>query len=51
MFKKYLKKGYRAISVKGNNITAYPKSWNDEKIKEKIKDEELYLSLDDFNIE
>ena len=51
IFKKYLKKGYRAISVKGNNITAYPKSWNDEKIKEKIKDEELYLSLDDFNIE
>ena len=51
MFKKYLKKGYRAISAKGNNVKAYPESWSDEKIKENSKDEELYMSLDDFNIE
>lgn len=50
-FKKYLKKGYRAISANGNNITAYPSSWTDEKIKEKAKDEELYFSLHNFIIE
>ena len=47
-FKKYQKKGYRAISIDGNNITAYPVSWSDEKIKEHAKGKELYMSLDDF---
>ena len=50
-FKKWIKKGYRAIAVKENNLTAYPSNWNDEKIKkESEKDGELYMSLDDFVI-
>lgn len=48
-FKKYQKKGYRAISVKGNQISAYPSSWSDSKIKEESKeDDKLYMSLEDF---
>lgn len=47
-YKKYQKKGYRAIGVKGNNITAYPASWSDEKIRENADGEDLYMSLDDF---
>lgn len=50
LFKKYQKKGYRAISRKGDMVTAYPISWSDERIKTKAEDEELYMSLDDFNI-
>ena len=47
-FKKYLKKGYRAISLDGNNLSAYPVSWSDERIKESAKGKTLYMSLDDF---
>ena len=48
-FKKYQKKGYRAICVEGNSITAFPASWSDEKIREKAGDVgKLYMSLDDF---
>jgi hypothetical protein len=49
LFKKYQKKGYRAISRKGNGVTAYPISWSDEKIKIEAEGQELYMSLDDFN--
>ena len=48
-FKKYQKQGYRALSVDGNNLHAYPASWSDERIKESAKRHELYMSLDDFN--
>lgn len=49
-FKKYQKKGYRAIGVKENQITAYPQSWSDEKIKNMAEEDgkELYFSLQDF---
>lgn len=47
-FKKYLKKGYRAISLDGNNLNAYPMSWSDERIKESAKGKTLYMSLNDF---
>lgn len=47
-FKKYQKKGYKAISIEGNNLCAYPASWSDEKIKESAKGKTLYMSLDDF---
>ena len=47
-FKKYQKKGYKAISIEGNNLCAYPSSWSDEKIKESAKGKTLYMSLDDF---
>lgn len=47
-FKKYQKKGYKAISIDGTKLSAYPTSWSDEKIKEHAKDRELYMSLDDF---
>ena len=47
-FKKYQKQGYRAVSVKGNNICAYPASWSDEKILQESEGETLYMSLDDF---
>ena len=47
-FKKYLKKGYRAISLDRNNLSAYPASWSDERIKENAKGKTLYMSLDDF---
>ena len=47
-FKKYQKKGYKAISIEGNNLCAYPSSWSDEKIKESTKGKTLYMSLDDF---
>lgn len=50
IFKKYQKKGYRAISVKGNNLCAYPNSWSDEKIKNDANGNKLYMSLDDFII-
>ena len=49
LFKRYQKKGYRAVSVKGNSVTAYPASWSDEKIKTKAEGSKLYMSLDDFN--
>ena len=47
-FKKYHKKGYRAIGVSGENLSAYPASWSDEMIKEKAKGKTLYMSLNDF---
>lgn len=47
-FKKYQKKGYRAMSVNGNQLCAYPSSWTDEKIREKANGKTLYMSLDDF---
>jgi hypothetical protein len=48
-FKKYLKKGYKAVSVDGDKIFAYPASWSDEKIKTQTKGHELYMSIEDFN--
>lgn len=48
-FKKYQKLGYRAISVHGNDVTAYPASWTDEKIKGMAKGK-LYFSFADFEI-
>jgi len=50
-FKKYEKKGYKAISINENSISAYPISWSDEKIKKEAEGEKLYMSLDDFIIE
>lgn len=47
-FKKYQKNGYRAISVKDNEITAYPQSWTDEQIKKMATGAELFFSLQDF---
>lgn len=47
-FKKWQKKGYRAISVDGRNVCAYPASWSDEKIKKSAGENILYMSLDDF---
>lgn len=49
-FKKFQKKGYKAISVKEGYVTAYPAEWSDEKIKEESEGQKLYLSLEDFNI-
>lgn len=48
-FKKYQKQGYKAISLDRNNLSAYPKSWSDEKIKAEAKGKTLYMSLNDFN--
>lgn len=50
-FKSYLKKGYKAIGVTKQNISAYPANWSDEKIKTSAKEdgEEIYMSLEDFN--
>ena len=48
-FKKYQKQGYKAISLDGNNLHAYPMRWSDEQIKESAKGQILYMSLDDFN--
>lgn len=48
-FKKYQKKGYRAVSVNGNKLCAYPSNWSDEKIKESAKGQTLYMSLADFD--
>ena len=50
-FKSYLKKGYKAIGVTKQNISAYPASWSDEKIRTSAKEdgEEIYMSLEDFN--
>lgn len=42
------KNGYRAISVKDNEITAYPQSWTDEQIKKMAAGAELFFSLQDF---
>lgn len=47
-FKKFHKKGYRAIAIDGNNLSAYPANWSDEKIKEAAKGKILYMSLNDF---
>lgn len=47
-FKKYQKEGYRAMSVKGYEITAYPQSWTDEQIKKMAAGAELFFSLQDF---
>ena len=49
-FKKFQKKGYRCIGVKGNDITAYPADWSDEQILQESNDETLYMSLEDFII-
>jgi hypothetical protein len=48
-FKKYQKKGYKAMSVDGNQLCAYPSSWSDEKIKTSAKGKTLYMSLNDFD--
>ena len=48
LFKKYQKKGYRAISIKGNQLRAYPENWSDNKIKTLATGEDLYMSLNDF---
>lgn len=48
LFKKYQKKGYRALGVKGYDICAYPASWSDARIKEEAEGMQLYMSLDDF---
>lgn len=50
LYKQYVKKGYRAISLKGHQVTAYPNNWSDEKIKEEAKDQKIFSSLDDFII-
>lgn len=47
-YKKYQKKGYRAISIEGNMITAYPSNWSDELIKKSAEGQTLYMSLSDF---
>lgn len=55
-FKKYHKKGFKAISVhmSSNNwsydIEAYPDNWTDKRIEEKANGRKIYWSLDDFNI-
>lgn len=51
-FKKYQKKGYKAIGCGKTSITAYPANWDDEKIKKHAKENsmKLYVSLDDFCI-
>lgn len=49
-FKKFQKKGYRAISTDGSRITAYPASWSDEQIKAHANGNKVYMSLDDFNV-
>lgn len=51
LYKLYVKKGYRAISLKGHQVTAYPSSWSDEKIQEEAKGQKVFASLDDFIIE
>ena len=48
-FKKYQKQGYKAISLNGDRLRAYPASWSDEKIKASANGDVLYMSLDDFN--
>lgn len=48
-FKQFQKKGYKAISLEGNQLIAYPTSWPDEVIKSKASGHVLYMSLDDFN--
>ena len=50
VFKKYQKKGYKAISFDGTNWCAYPASWSDEKIKTDALNKTLYMSLEDFCI-
>lgn len=47
-FKKYQKKGYKAIAIDGDKLSAYPASWSDDKIKESANGKTLYMSLDDF---
>lgn len=49
-YKRYVKQGYRAIGVKGNQLSAYPASWTNEKIRNSAKGQKLYMSLDDFCI-
>lgn len=48
-FKRFQKKGYKAISLEGNQIIAYPNDWPDAVIKAKASGHELYMSLDDFD--
>lgn len=50
LYKLYVKKGYRVISLKGHQVTAYPSNWSDEKIKEEAKCQKIFSSLDDFII-
>lgn len=52
LFKKYSKNGYRAIGIKGNEVTAFPSNWSDEEINKCVTDdkiEKIYKTLDDFN--
>lgn len=48
LFKKYQKKGYKAIAISGNQLSAYPSSWSDDRIKKEATGKTLYMSLDDF---
>lgn len=48
-FKRYQKKGYRAMSLLNHELSAYPASWSDEQIKKDAEGKTLYMSLDDFN--
>lgn len=50
LYKLYVKKGYRVISLKGHQVTAYPSNWSDEKIKEEAKGQKIFSSLNDFII-
>ena len=43
-----LKKGYKAIAISGNQLSAYPSSWSDDRIKKEATGKTLYMSLDDF---
>jgi hypothetical protein len=48
LFKKYQKKGYKAIAIKGTQLSAYPSSWSDDRIKKEATGKTLYMSLNDF---
>lgn len=50
VYKRYVKKGYRAVCAYGTDIAAYPASWSDEKILEEANGHKVYMSLDDFNV-
>lgn len=49
-FKKYIKQGYKAISIDGNMVSAYPPQWSNEKIEKAAKGAKVYYSLTDFCI-
>lgn len=47
-YKKYVKKGYKAIAVQGDKLEAYPATWTDAQITEAAKGKTLYSSPADF---